>query len=129
MKAIVGKRGGKTNQNKWGIIEWQKPTFPLIKDNLYKDNIEQYWKDKPVRFAWMNNCVGCFHKNPLLIKKMHSKHKNKIEWFASKERIKHNKDVWYKDKNLSFSQIIKWDNQIELFDDDFNDCDSGYCGL
>lgn len=126
MKAVIGKR---KTRNKWGIIEWQKPTFPLIKDNLYKDNIEQYWKDKPVRFAWMNNCVGCFHKNPLLIKKMHSKHKNKIEWFASKERIKHEKDVWYKVKNLSFNDIIKWDNQTQLFDDDFNDCDSGYCGL
>jgi len=126
MKAVIGKR---KTRNKWGMIEWQKPTFPLIKDNIYKDKIEEYWKDKPVRFAWMNNCVGCFHKNPLLIKKMHSKHKNKIEWFAGKERIKHNKDVWYKDKNLSFSEIIKWDNQTELFDDDFNDCDSGYCGI
>jgi hypothetical protein len=126
MKAIIGKR---KTRNKWGIIEWQKPTFPLIKDNIYKDNIEEYWKDKPVRFAWMNNCVGCFHKNPLLIKKMHTKHKNKIEWFASKERIKHNKDVWYKEKNLSFNEIIKWDNQTELFEDDFNECDSGYCGI
>ena len=126
MKAVIGKR---KTRNKWGMIEWQKPTFPLIKDNIYKDKIEEYWKDKPVRFAWMNNCVGCFHKNPLLIKKMHSKHKNKIEWFAGKERIKHNKDVWYKDKNLSFSEIIKWDNQTELFEDDFNDCDSGYCGI
>lgn len=126
MKAIVGKR---KTRNKWGIIEWQKPVFPLIQDNIYKDQIETYWKDKPVRFAWMNNCVGCFHKNPLLIKKMHGLHKNKIEWFASKERIKHNKDVWYKDKNLSFSDIIKWNTQIELFKSDFSECDSGYCGI
>jgi hypothetical protein len=126
IKAIVGKR---KTRNKWGIIEWQKPVFPLIKDNIYKDTIEQYWKDKPVRFAWMNNCVGCFHKNPLLIKKMQSIHPNKIEWFASKERIKHNKDVWYKEKNLSFNDIIKWNTQTELFESDFNDCDSGYCGI
>lgn len=126
MKAIVGKR---KTRNKWGIIEWQKPVFPLIKDNIYKDNIEKFWKGKPVRFAWMNNCVGCFHKTPLLIKKMYNKHPNKIEWFASKEKIKHNKDVWYKSKNLSFSQIIKWNNQTELFDNDFSECDSGYCGI
>lgn len=126
IKAIIGKR---KTRNKWGIIEWQKPVFPLITDNIYKDTIEEYWKNKPVRFAWMNNCVGCFHKNPLLIKKMHNKHPNKINWFASKERIKHNKDVWYKDKNLSFSDIIKWNNQIELFDSDFTECDSGYCGI
>ena len=47
----------------------------------------------------------------------------------NKERIKHNKDVWYKDKNLSFSDIIKWNTQIELFESDFNECDSGYCGI
>jgi hypothetical protein len=126
MKAIVGKR---KTRNKWGIIEWQKPVFPLIEDNIYKDHIEKYWKDKPVRFAWMNNCVGCFHKNPLLIRKMWDKHPNKIQWFAEQERIKHNKDVWYKDKNLSYKDIMKWNAQAELFDDDFNECDSGYCGL
>mgnify|MGYP003122244627 FL=1 len=126
MKAIIGKR---KTQNKWGMIEWQKPVFPLINDNIYKDQIIKYWINKPVRFAWMNNCVGCFHKNPLLIKKMWSKHPNKIQWFASKEKIKHNKDVWYKSKNLSFKQIKEWNIQAELFDDDFNDCDSGYCGL
>lgn len=126
MKAIVGKRG---TRNKWANIEWQKPTFPLIKDNIYKDTIEEYWKDKPVRFAWMNNCVGCFHKNPLLIRKMYDKHKSKIDWFSSKERIKHNKDVWYKDKNLSYNEVKLWNLQTELFDDDFNECDSGYCGI
>jgi hypothetical protein len=126
MKAIVGKRG---TRNRWGVIEWQKPVYPLIEDNIYKDTIEEYWKDKPVRFAWMNNCVGCFHKTPLLIRKMYDRHPEKIEWFASKERIKHEKDVWYKEKNLSFSEIIKWNQQIELFDDDFNECDSGYCGM
>ena len=126
MKAIVGKRG---TRNKWNMIEWQKPVYPLINDNIYKDHIEQYWIDKPVHFAWMNNCVGCFHKNPLLIRKMWDKHPNKIQWFADQERIKHNKDVWYKDKNLSFNDVKEWHIQSELFDDDFNECDSGYCGI
>jgi hypothetical protein len=126
IKAIVGKR---KTQNKWAMIEWQKPVYPLIKDNIYKDQIEIFWKDKSVRFAWMNNCVGCFHKNPLLIRKMWNKHPNKIQWIAEQERIKHKKDVWYKDKNLSFNEIKNWNTQTELFDDDFNECDSGYCGL
>lgn len=126
MKAIVGKRG---TRNKWSMVEWQKPVYPLILDNVYKDTIEEYWKDKSVRFAWMNNCVGCFHKNPLMIRKMWDKHENKLKWFASKERIRHNKDVWYKDKNLSFNDIKNWSLQSELFDDDFNECDSGYCGI
>jgi hypothetical protein len=124
MKAIVGKRG---TRNKWDMIEWQKPIFPLIKDNIYKDMIETYWKDKTVRFAWMNNCVGCFHKNPLLIRKMWDKHPDKIKWFAEQERKKHKKDVWYKNKNLSYNEILEWDLQVDLFEDDFNECDSGFC--
>jgi hypothetical protein len=127
MKAIVGK--SENGRNKWKNIEWQKPVYPLIEDNIYKDAIELFWKDKPVRFAWMNNCVGCFHKNPLLIRKMWDKHENKLEWFADKERVKHNKDVWYKDKNLSFYDIKKWQPQFELYENDFNECDSGYCGV
>ena len=124
MKAIVGKRG---TRNKWDMIEWQKPIFPLIKDNIYKDMIETYWKDKSVRFAWMNNCVGCFHKNPLLIRKMWDKHPDKIKCFAEQERKKHKKDVWYKNKNLSYNEILEWDLQVDLFEDDFNECDSGFC--
>jgi hypothetical protein len=127
MKAIVGK--SENGRNKWKNIEWQKPVYPLIEDNIYKDAIELFWKDKNVRFAWMNNCVGCFHKNPLLIRKMWDKHENKLEWFANKERVNHNKDVWYKDKNLSFYDIKKWQPQFELYDDDFNECDSGFCGI
>ena len=126
MKAVVGKR---KTRNKWGFVEWQKPVYPLITDNIYKDNIEKYWRNKPVRFAWINNCVGCFHKTPLLIRKMQEIHKLKLNWFASKERIKHNKDVWFKDKNLSFDDISRWNLQTELFKDDFNECDSGYCGI
>ena len=66
MKAVVGKR---KTRNKWGIIEWQKPSYPLIKDGIYKDNIEKYWKNKNVRFARINNCVGCFHQNLILARK------------------------------------------------------------
>ena len=130
MKAIIG-RSKNNKRNRWGEIEWQIPTFPLIQDNVYKDKIEKFWKDKPVRFAWMNNCVGCFNKNPLLIKKMHEKHPNKIEWFASKEQIKHKKDVWKKGDRMytPYKDIINWASQFDLFDDDFNECDSGHCGL
>ena len=66
-KTIVGKR---KTQNKWKDIEWQKPNFPLIKDVIYKDKIELYWQDKDVRFAYMNNCIGCFHRSPVLLKYM-----------------------------------------------------------
>ena len=114
-------------RNKWENVPYQKPAFPLIKDGLFKDSIEEYWKDKPVRFAWMNNCVGCFHKSPLLLKKMWEKHPNKLEWFAKRERESINGAAWRSD--VTYDDVKKWNSQFELFDDDFNECDSGYCGL
>ena len=114
----------KDGRNSWGQYRYCKPEFPLITDNIYKDNIEEFWKGKDVRFAYMNNCVGCWWRSPLLLKKMSDKHPNKMKWFAEQEtaKSKWRSDIMYKD-------IIKWNLQTELFDDDFNECDSGYCGL
>jgi hypothetical protein len=125
LKTIVGE--SKNGRKKWQVIEWQKPTFPLIKDGIFKDNVVEFWKDKPVRFAWMNNCVGCMHKEPLLLKKMSTLHPNKLEWFASKERVSLNGATWR--EKITYDQIIKHKLQHELFEEDFNECDSGYCGL
>ena len=124
-KAIIGKR---KTQNKWADIEWQKPSFPLIKDNIYKDTIENFWNDKPVRFAYMNNCVGCFHRNEVLLKLMSDKHPNKFQWFIDAEKGKGYNVRTFK-MNTTYEQIKNSFKQIELFDDDFNECDSGYCGL
>lgn len=124
-KATFGKH--KDGRNKWEDIPYQKPSFPLIDLNIYKDTIEQFWLDKPVRFAWMNNCVGCFHKSPMLLRKMWDKHPNKLEWFAKRERESVNNAQWRTD--MSYDEIKQWNSQYELFDDDFNECDSGYCGI
>lgn len=125
MKTIVGKR---KTQNKWADIEWQKPVFPLIKDNIYKDQVETFWKDKKVRFAYMNNCVGCFHRNEVLLKLMSDKHPNKFNWFIEAEQETGYNVRTFKN-GINYKQIKNSFKQTELFDDDFNECDSGYCGL
>jgi len=114
----------KNGRNKWSTIAWQKPTFPLIEDSIYKENIVNYWNGKKVRFAIRNNCVGCFHRNPLLLKKMWDNFPDKMQWFADKEI---GKSTWRSD--VSYKKIKTAFSQIDLFDDDFSDCDSGYCGL
>jgi len=114
----------KDGRNSWGVYKYCKPEFPLINDNIYKDTIEEFWKDKDVRFAYMNNCVGCWWRSPLLLKKMSDKHPKKMKWFADQET---NKSKWRSD--IMYKDIIKWKTQTELFDDDFNECDSGHCGL
>lgn len=139
IKLIVGKT--KTgNRNRWKTMGWQKPTFPLISvDNpIYKIDIQKYWKDKPVRFAEINNCVGCFHRNATLLKKMSIEHPNKYQWFIDQENIKMkkvnrtgmNKYVYAQfKKDFSYQNIKDWKLQTELQWDDFDDCDSGYCGI
>lgn len=120
-KVITGKT---EKRNKWSELKHRKPTFPLIEDGIFKDSVELFWKDKPVRFAYMNNCVGCFHRSPMLLKKMSQREPQKMEWFSKQET----EETQFK-SDLSYQEIISWNLQHELFDDDFNDCDSGYCGL
>jgi hypothetical protein len=125
IKATVSKHP--SGRNKWQDFEWQAPSFPLIVDNIYKDNVEEYWKDKPVRFAWMNNCVGCFHRNEMLLKKMFQNHPDKMQWFADQEIGRGGKGTWR--TGVTYEQIKNYKMQFELFESDFDDCDSGYCGL
>lgn len=125
IKATVSKHPN--GRNKWQNFEWQAPSFPLIVDNIYKDQIEEYWKDKPVRFAWMNNCVGCFHRNEILLKKMFERNPEKMQWFADQELGRGGKGTWK--TGVTYEQIKNYKLQFELFEDDFDECDSGYCGL
>jgi len=114
----------KNGRNKWKEYEWQKPVFPLIDDLIYKDDIVKYWNNVNVRFAVRNNCVGCFHRSPLLLKKMWNDHPSKMQWFSNQET---NNATWRSD--VKYADIKKAFSQIQLFDSDFSECDSGFCGL
>lgn len=57
---------------------------------------------------------------------MASKDRDKIEWFERQEILTGNRFL----SDVSFSEILKFNQQGVLFeDDDFSDCDSGYCGI
>ena len=135
-KLIVGKH--KNGNNKWKDFNWQKPTFPLIQDKIFRDDVEEFWKNKPVRFSPINNCVGCFHQNLILLRKRFDWHPNKMQWFSDQEKKSQN----YRPKiGGKRSQYTKWKSnylyediknhklQLNLFESDFNECDSGHCGL
>jgi hypothetical protein len=121
-KFVVGY--SQTGRNRWKELKYRKVTFPLIQDGIFKDKIEEYWRGKPVRFAYMNNCVGCFHRNEVLLKHMSDREPTKFNWFVNQEEDK----VRFK-KETSYQKIKDYKSQFQMFDDDFNECDSGYCGL
>lgn len=126
MKGTWEKSDG--GRNKWKTIPYRMPTFPLINDGIFKDNIENYWKDKPVRFAYANNCVGCFHRNVVMLKHMSNKSPKQFDWFVKQEEQNKSQNARFKTE-ITYNDIKNSFNQFELFDDDFTDCDSGYCGL
>lgn len=123
MKDVIGKHAD--GRNKWAETPWQKPVFPMIKDGIHRDHVVEFWKDKPVRFAERNNCVGCFHRNPLLLRQMFDKHPEKMEWFLENEAQA--KGNWRSD--LTYSAIKKHRLQQSFDFGDEDGCDSGHCGL
>lgn len=130
VKHVIGK--SKNGRNKWKTTYYQKPVFPLIDIDkpIMKMDIENYWKDKDVRFAEINNCVGCFHRNEVLLKKMWQTHENKMQFFSNLEKDrKYKNDTFKMTDDITYEKIKDWKLQVELNFDDFNECDSGYCGL
>lgn len=122
-KTIIGER---KTQNKWGEIPYRKVTFPLIKDNISKDTIYNYWNNKPVRFAYRNNCVFCVNRQPLMISHMAQKELRKVEWAKKMEQKTGNQFI----NGFPMKSILNFSIQGQLFsDDDFNECDSGFCGI
>ena len=119
---IVGKAG---TRNKWGKVPYRMCKFPLIDNNISKDTIYNYWNDKPVRFAYRNNCVGCVNRQPLMISHMASKDIDKVKWFEKQEIKTGNRFL----SDVSFTKILNFGTQATFFDDDFNECDSGFCGI
>lgn len=126
-KAIIGK--SPNGRNRWSMIPWQRPSFPLIEHGIYKDAIVNYWTRKPVRFAAYNNCVGCFHRNALMLRYMYDLHPSKMAWFESKEGGK--KGHW-RDENgqvTPYARIRQMAKQVRFTSTDFSPCDAGYCGM
>ena len=113
-------------RNKWSTYEYCRPNFPLIDDLIDKREIDSYWKIKGlVNFAVMNNCVGCFWRNEMLLKKMTEIQPVKMQWFEDQE--KRCKGTFR--NGITYEKIRNFNTQLELDFADFNDCDSGTCGL
>ncbi len=119
------KVGQKNGRNQWKQLPYRMVKFPLIEDQVFSDTIQNFWSDKSVRFAYKNNCVGCFHRSEIFLKHMSSKTPKQFDWFVEMEK----KNSCTFKAGITYERIKNHKLQLDLFDDDFNDCDSGYCGL
>lgn len=117
---------GNTGKNKWVTLGWRKPRFPLIEDFVERQDIEKFWKGKPVRFANYNNCIGCFHRSASFLNKMSKSDPTTFDWFIKQEKETGN---FFK-KNISYNKIKKSNFTMPIpFEYDSEGCDSGFCGI
>lgn len=115
----------KSRYHKRQQVPWQLPTYPLVLDMKFKDQIDFWWQDKPVEFAEANNCVGCFHRNEIFLAYMNQKLPNQFDWFVRTER----KEPGNWKDGVTYEKIQKRSPELTLFEEDFSGCDSGYCGM
>ena len=147
-KDVVGRHAN--GNQKWAEFAWQQPVFPMIEDRIQKIDVHNFWSGKPVRFAERNNCIGCFHRSPMLLRLMAETHPEKFDWFVRMEqekmaalekrrqekgltadangRVKGRlKGTWRDD--VTYARIRDFEMQGQLDFEDFTECDSGHCGL
>lgn len=125
-RAAVGpvyQNGVHKGKNRVIDVFWRRPYFPLIDDNIFKDEIEQFWQGKKVRFANYNNCVGCFWRSAAFLNQLSKEHPLKFEWFISQE----DKSRGYWKSNVKYKDIKNANFTGNLFSK--NGCTSGYCGI
>jgi hypothetical protein len=117
-------------------VQYRTPEFPLIDNNVTHDDIRNYWKTQNVRFADYNNCVFCVNRNPAFLSFM-SQHYGYdyskgiyLENYSKTTAIKYNKNhgATFRPEG-TLEKISNFAKQVDLFPEDFNSCDSGYCGV
>ena len=131
-KHVIGTKETKKGiQQIWQTTKFSKPVFPFIElKPTWKDDILKFWEDKPVKFAEFNNCVGCFHREPALLKYQWEKNPEKMQIFSDFEKgRKYLNDTLKADKDITYEKIKNLNLNVKLTADSFSECDSGFCGL
>lgn len=115
-------------RQKWHDFNWRSCHFPLIKDVIDKDIVNDYWMRKGLDFPVISNCVGCFHKKGDTLAIMCNTHPEKMRWFANCEAL--GMGTWL-DSGTTYDDIIKHAADspyiVEMLREHGASCDSGGC--
>lgn len=118
-------------------FNWRFCSFPLIKDGITKQVVEDYWRKngwiggnlfeekRQIEFPVVSNCVGCFHKKPETLCVMAAMHPEKMKWFALQEDKE--MGTWLDSKVKYETFIAHSQNWIPEMIKENASCDSGGC--
>jgi hypothetical protein len=119
-KGIVGKRG---TLNKWENIEWREGWFPLIDEKISYPKIIDWANNSGIIFPKDSNCVGCFHKRDMQLRKNWDDNPQKLKWFSDQE--KKSKGTWK--SGISYDIIKELSIQKEFIFGGGSGCQAGFC--
>lgn len=126
-------------QQKHETFNWRFCSFPLVKNAVTKQMVEDYWREngyvggtlfeerRQIEFPIISNCVGCFHKKPDTLCIMAALHPKKMNWFAMQEDKE--MGTWL-DSKIKYETLIAHseNNWIpEMLKESGAVCDSGGC--
>lgn len=110
------------NRHKWDEIDWRIGYFPMIDDRIFHHMIVQYWRGKGLGFPDDSNCVHCFWKDAMQLRKNFEENPQKMEWASSKET---KKTHWK--EGITYQQISKINLQLDFFYGTGSGCQAGFC--
>jgi hypothetical protein len=120
-KAIVGKH--ENGKNKWAEVYWRKTMYPLIEQKIGYKEIIDWVKTTKLNFPEDSNCVGCFWKSHMQLRKNWDDEPLKMQWFSDQE-IKKNRTF---KKEMSYEQNKTIGLQQDFFFGTGAGCTAGFC--
>lgn len=120
-KVIVGKSSD--GLNKWKEVEWRSLSFPLFDDGVSVYPVHQWVKTTQLDFPPDSNCVFCFHKAAMQLRKNWDDEPLKMRWAMEMEELV--KRRWKRD--ISAKQIRRLGLQLDFFYGTGSGCASGFC--
>jgi len=126
-------------QQKHESFNWRFCSFPLVKNGITKQMVEDYWKQnghiggtlfeerRQIQFPIISNCVGCFHKKADTLCVMAAMHPKKMNWFAAQEEKGMGTWLDSKVKYQTFIDDSGNDWIPEMIKENGSSCDLGGC--
>lgn len=112
----------KNGRNKWITEKYREVEYPLVTDLKTHYQIFLWSLSTKLDFPPDSNCVGCFHKNPMQLRKNFDDEPLKMQWFVDQE-IKRKK--WKKEGK--YKNFAKLGLQLDFFYGTGSGCNSGGC--
>lgn len=107
----------------WETIIWRINEYPLIDDKIDHYHIISYWEDKNIVFPADSNCLNCFWKDPMQLRRNFDTFLPVMLWSMIAEELQGNT---FRD-DLSFRSIMELPIQNDFFYGTGAGCQAGFC--